>query len=64
MEDKIPDISMCPSRLCTVRNNCYRNIDSGTKPTEYRQSYFINAPGDDFNCRYYWPIGDKHEQGN
>lgn len=57
MEDVIPDICMCPSRLCTVRSTCYRHTDSGTKPAQYRQSFFMNAPGENFNCVYYWPVG-------
>lgn len=50
----MPDISMCPSETCTVRTSCYRNKASGTKPDEFRQAYFVEAPGVDENCPHYW----------
>lgn len=42
----MPDISMCESTLCSVRETCARNAASGTKPSEYRQAYgeFGDAP--------------------
>lgn len=51
----MPDITMCQSETCNVRATCYRNEASGTKPTEYRQSWFMEPPGEDDTCPYYWP---------
>lgn len=51
----MPDIAMCPSTECTLKESCYRNRASGTEPSEYRQSYFVNPPGkEDGTCDYYW----------
>jgi hypothetical protein len=50
----MPDISMCSSETCPSRTTCYRNEDSGTKPSEYRQSYMdFGARGEP--CDRYWP---------
>jgi hypothetical protein len=35
----MPDISMCASADCLLKNNCYRHAASGTVPTPKRQSY-------------------------
>lgn len=35
----MPDISMCPSQDCPARTDCYRNEASGTRPSEWRQSW-------------------------
>jgi hypothetical protein len=36
----MPDISMCAnSAECPMRKNCYRAEESGTKPSEFRQSW-------------------------
>lgn len=45
----MPDISMC-SAVCPKSSQCYRHADSGTKPSEHRQSYIMreNGPCDDF----------------
>jgi hypothetical protein len=51
----MPDIAMCPSKDCVLKDTCYRNIASGTEPSEYRQSYFVNPPSkEDGSCDYYW----------
>jgi hypothetical protein len=50
----MPDISMCESDTCPKSKTCYRHEDSGTKPSEFRQSYFIGNDPD--NCKYYWPV--------
>ena len=48
------DITMCSGVGCGRKDNCYRF----TAPVnEYRQSYFINPPIDEFDdCEYYWKI--------
>lgn len=43
----MPDISMCDSKTCSRRKECYRNEESGTKPCEWRQSYFLWPEGFD-----------------
>ena len=35
----MPDISMCASTECLCRATCLRNEESGTKPSETRQSW-------------------------
>lgn len=60
----MPDITMCPSLDCPKRNVCYRNEASGTKPNEYRQSFFVEQPRKGLLCDYYWnrnPHGDNDE---
>jgi len=39
MGSSMPDISMCKSERCPDRAECYRHSESGTKPSEFRQSY-------------------------
>ena len=34
----MPDILMCANHTCPLREDCYRNPASGTKPSEFRQS--------------------------
>lgn len=48
----MPDITMCQSEVCIVRETCYRYT---AKPNKYRQSYFFRAPGKDEKCKYYAP---------
>lgn len=50
----MPDISMCTSVTCSLANTCYRNELSGTKPSEYRQAYFMGLTEEGEDCRYYW----------
>jgi hypothetical protein len=38
---KMPDITMCKGEGCIQREGCYRFT---AKPSEYRQSYFIDVP--------------------
>lgn len=55
----MPDIAMCPSKTCSARFNCYRNYDSGTTPSEYRQAWFVESPSksdDPVVCDYLWPV--------
>ena len=49
----MPDITMCMQDDCTRSKTCYRHKDSGTKPSEFMQSYFLG--GDPENCEWYWP---------
>lgn len=51
----MPDITMCGSMNCTVRQTCYRNPHSGTQPSEWRQSWFVQIPGENQYCLHYWP---------
>jgi polyphosphate kinase 2 (PPK2 family) len=52
----MPDIAMCSGRDCAVRENCYRHK---AKPCEWRQSYFVEPPGRDEKCQYYWRLRDE-----
>lgn len=47
----MPDITMCPGTNCPQREKCYRFT---AKPSEYMQSYFMEAPIKDGKCEYYW----------
>lgn len=52
----MPDISMCEGFACPLKKKCYRCEESGTKPSEYRQSYFVVTPYDHEKetCNYFW----------
>ena len=39
----MPDITMCEGKDCPLKETCYRYT---AKPSEFRQSYFINSPYD------------------
>lgn len=52
----MPDIAMCPDPVCPMRCNCYRSADSGTKPSEYMQTFFRDSPRAGAECVYFWPI--------
>jgi len=56
----MPDISMCKNKQCPLSQKCYRHEDSGTKPSEYWQSYadFEYANG---KCEDFWPIDAKQD---
>lgn len=41
------DITMCDSSICPLKSKCYRNPISGTKPSEFRQSWFMFDPSSD-----------------
>lgn len=49
----MPDITMCRSATCPLREQCYRNEASGTVPSGY-QSWFMHEPkhGPD-GCAYF-----------
>lgn len=45
------DITMCEGKGCTVKDKCYRHT---AKACEYYQSYFLDPPGKDDKCKYFW----------
>jgi hypothetical protein len=49
----MPDITMCEGTGCPAKDNCYRHT---AKPSEYRQSYFVNPPYNkqENKCDHYW----------
>jgi hypothetical protein len=51
----MPDITMCVGTNCPYKESCYRYT---AKPNEY-QSYFIEPPFKDDDCKMYW--GDNSE---
>jgi len=51
----MPDITMCPGTNCLYKETCYRYT---AKPSDY-QSYFIEPPFKDDDCKMYW--GDNAE---
>jgi hypothetical protein len=53
--NKMPDITMCNGQGCELKSTCYRYK---AEPSEYRQSYFIEAPIEDEQCDYYWEVED------
>lgn len=55
----MPDISMCDSETCEVRAKCYRNPASGTKPSEFRQSWFMGLREEGEGCEYYWSVESR-----
>lgn len=54
----MPDISMCGTQDCPLRDGCYRSPESGTKPHEWRQAWsaftWLDCDGQPV-CEYYWP---------
>tara|TARA_B110000211_G_C13947725_1_gene494663 strand:+ start:219 stop:410 length:192 start_codon:yes stop_codon:yes gene_type:complete len=55
----MPDISLCTSEICPMREKCYRSV---AKPNEHRQSYsnfdsVINPAGD--SCGYFMEISGR-----
>ena len=54
----MPDISMCTNFGCSLAKTCYRSEESGTQPSQYRQSY-LSPKNDGANCEYYFPIFRK-----
>jgi hypothetical protein len=59
----MPDITMCAVSDCPLSPRCYRHADSGTKPSDPWQAYWViedSAPrGDD--CPHYWPLRKSNE---
>ena len=58
----MPDISMCRHPDCPARHTCYRHSASGTRPSEFRQSYGDFRPDLRGRCGYYFPVRSE-EQG-
>jgi hypothetical protein len=48
----MPDITMCSSDSCSIREQCVRNPASGTEPSDMRQSWFTNPPGQGRDCPF------------
>ena len=55
----MPDISMCASYTCPLKFKCYRNPNSGTKASEYRQAWWIGLAKEGDDCEYYLPREDR-----
>lgn len=51
VEVAMPDISMCEGRDCPQKSLCYRFT---AKPSEFRQSYFVEPPNEGAWCKYFW----------
>ena len=47
---------MCEGKDCPIKETCYRYKAT---PSEFRQSYFIEAPYKDGECEYYWEMSSK-----
>lgn len=47
------DITMCTGKNCPLSTKCYRFT---AKPSEFRQSYFVEPPYDEEkkSCEYFW----------
>ena len=58
----MPDISMCRHPDCPARHTCYRHSASGTRPSEFRQSWMAFQPGPLGMCDHYIPVRSE-EQG-
>lgn len=60
------NISMCPSTDCPLRDGCYRNEASGTRPHPTWQcwsgfTWREVADGDAVLCDSYWPVAGVEE---
>jgi hypothetical protein len=55
----MPDITMCKGTACPKKESCYR---FKATPSEFRQSYFANAPTEGGACKYYWAIETKEKK--
>lgn len=53
----MPDISMCKSKLCPLKDSCYRYT---AKPSDW-QSYADFAPDDKGKCDYFWDNESKKQ---
>ena len=53
----MPDISMCAHPTCPSRTLCRRHEASGTKASEWRQSWVAFAPLDGaYRCHSFLPL--------
>jgi hypothetical protein len=46
----VPDITKCSGEGCKAKERCYRFAASDS----FRQSYFVDVPGGDETCEYFW----------
>lgn len=46
------DITMCNGKGCPISYKCYRH---NAKATPFWQSYFVEAPYKNGECKEYWP---------
>lgn len=63
----MPDITMCTghqkftNNICPLRDSCWRHTAT---PSEYRQSYFVDAPyieePDGTSCEYFWKAHNEN----
>ena len=53
------DITMCNDDSCKLKTLCYRNKQSGTEITQYRQSFFVESPRDNDQCDYFMSTKNK-----
>ncbi len=47
----MPDITKCEGVECETRSTCYRYT---SKPSKYRQAYFLETPTINGECEHYW----------
>lgn len=56
----MPDITMCASSECPLAQRCYRSPESGTEPSEFRQSWsaytWVQDNEGQVYCRSYAPL--------
>jgi hypothetical protein len=57
----MPDISMCNDYSCPKFDQCYR---AQAKPSEYRQSYFMESPRSMDGCQYFSPLEETDENSS
>lgn len=55
----MPDIMMCEAPLCPLSRTCYRHADSGTRPSQHQQSYWMRDDSSPVgkDCHNYWRRG-------
>jgi hypothetical protein len=52
------DITMCDGKNCDLATTCYRYK---AEPSKYTQSYFVEAPIENGQCRYCNLENDNHK---
>lgn len=55
----MPDISMCESKDCTIKEECYRYK---AIPNEFRQDYAEFKQDKDGSCEYFMEIWNKSKE--
>lgn len=50
----MPDISMCADADCPFAVRCYRSPKSDTKPSDFRQAWFLESPRRGDSCDMFW----------